>query len=140
MVEQQHGQIIFVNSVQGVIGIPFRSAYAASKHALHAFADSLRAEVHDSNIQVMSVIVGYIRTSLSFNALTGKGAQYSKLDAATEKGYDPMYVAKRIVVGVQQREKEIVISTITPRIAILLRKYLPSLYFYVMARRARASE
>lgn len=140
IIKQQRGQIIFINSIQGVIGIPFRSAYAASKHALLAFTDSLRAEVHSSNVDVMSVIVGYVRTSLSLNAITGTGQKYAKMDPNTEKGYDPAYVAQQIVSSAQQRKKEIVVSAITPRVAIWLRKHCPSLYFYVMAKRAASAQ
>lgn len=51
----------------------FRSAYAASKHALHAFSDSLRAEVARYNIKVSVISPGYIATQMSVNALTGTG-------------------------------------------------------------------
>jgi hypothetical protein len=51
----------------------FRSAYAASKHALQAFSDSLRAEVARYNIKVSVISPGYVATQLSVNALTGTG-------------------------------------------------------------------
>jgi NAD(P)-dependent dehydrogenase (short-subunit alcohol dehydrogenase family) len=50
-----------------------RSAYAASKHALQAFSDSLRAEVARYNIKVSVISPGYITTALSLNAVTGSG-------------------------------------------------------------------
>ena len=53
-----------------------RSAYAASKHALQAWSDSLRAEISDKNIKVTVVSPGYIQTSLSLNALTENGDKY----------------------------------------------------------------
>lgn len=45
MIERGSGNIVVVSSVQGKFGIPFRSSYAASKHALHGWFDALRAEV-----------------------------------------------------------------------------------------------
>lgn len=53
-----------------------RSAYAASKHALQAFCDTLRAEVAHHNVHVTVVSPGYIRTNLSLNAVTGTGEKY----------------------------------------------------------------
>lgn len=47
-----------ISSVQGKLGIPFRSAYAASKHALHGFFDSARFELEKQGIAVTLVCPG----------------------------------------------------------------------------------
>lgn len=73
MVERKSGHVVFVSSVQGLIAIPDRSAYAASKHAMQAFADSLRSEMFQHNINVSVVSPGYVKTAVSLNALTGSG-------------------------------------------------------------------
>lgn len=54
----------------------FRSAYTASKHALQAFFDTLRAEISHHKVKVTVVSPGYIQTNLSLNALTGSGSKY----------------------------------------------------------------
>src|SRR5206468_1649721 len=51
MMANKSGQIITMSSLVGKIGSPLRSGYAASKHALHGFFDSLRAEVINDNIK-----------------------------------------------------------------------------------------
>lgn len=79
MVERKSGHIIFISSVQGLIAIPDRSAYAASKHAMQAFGDSLRAEMHQHNIKVSVVSPGYVKTAVSINALTGSGEKHAGL-------------------------------------------------------------
>lgn len=76
MVQRKEGHIVAISSVQGLIGIPQRSSYAASKHALQGFCDSLRAEIATHNIKVTVISPGYIKTKLSVNALTGDGKQY----------------------------------------------------------------
>lgn len=76
MIERKTGQIICVSSIQGKFSLPYRSAYAASKHALQAFCDSLRAEVAEHNVKVLCVSPGYINTALSLNALTSSGRAY----------------------------------------------------------------
>lgn len=76
MIKRKEGRIVCVSSVQGKFAIPYRSSYTASKHALQAFCDSLRAEMDEHNIQVTVVSPGYINTALSMNALTGNGKAY----------------------------------------------------------------
>lgn len=137
MVHRRSGHIVTVSSVQGKIAIPHRSAYAASKHALQAFCDTLRAEVASSNVKVTLISPGYIHTRLSMNAITGSGHTYGVMDEATATGYTPDYVAQRILEAVMSEEKDLVISSAGPRAAILLRTLLPSVYFYIMQRRSR---
>ena len=76
MVENKSGHIVFVSSVQGLIAIPDRSAYAASKHAMQAFGDSLRSEMRQHNINVSVVSPGYVKTAVSLNALTASGENH----------------------------------------------------------------
>lgn len=137
MIKKGDGHVVFVSSVQGLIAIPERSAYSASKHALQAFADSLRAELANKNILVTVISPGYVKTELSINALTETGAHYGRTDPNTEQGYSAEFVAQKIVKAVVQKEKEIVIATALPKVAIFLRHFLPGLYFYIMAKRAR---
>jgi len=140
MIKQKSGHIVFISSIQGLVALPERSAYSASKHALQAFSDSLRAEVATHNILVSVVSPGYIKTEMSLNALTATGNKYGEMDATTESGYLPAYVAEAIGKAVVQKKKEVVISTLLPKIAIFLRKYLPSMYFYVMVKRAKKAQ
>ncbi|CAL7947682.1 unnamed protein product [Xylocopa violacea] len=137
MIKQQSGHIVCVSSIQGRISIPYRSAYAASKHALQAWYDSCRAELADQNIKVTVASPGYIKTSLSLNALTGNGQIYGVMDKTTQEGYSPEYVADRILKAVLRQEKDVIITPLSPKLALYLRVLCPSLYFWVMQRRAR---
>lgn len=139
MIKRRSGHIVVVSSVQGRIAIPFRSAYAASKHALQAFSDTLRAEVAKYNIKVSVISPGYIATALSLNALTGSGERHGVMDSTVASGYKPDYVAEKILCAVADGKKELIISPIVPRLAVLIRTIAPSLYFWVMERRARKS-
>lgn len=61
-VEAGSGSFIVINSVQGKFGIPDRSPYAASKHALNAFFECLRYESDRSNVKVLMMYPGYVKT------------------------------------------------------------------------------
>ncbi|XP_065094087.1 dehydrogenase/reductase SDR family protein 7-like [Ochlerotatus camptorhynchus] len=137
MIKRKQGRIVCISSVQGKFSIPQRSAYGASKHALQAFCDSLRAEMAEHNVKVTLVSPGYINTALSFNALTGTGNQYGKMDSTTTSGASPETVAKRILKALLRDEDDITIAPIAPRVAYWIRHLCPPLYFWIMARRAR---
>jgi NADP-dependent 3-hydroxy acid dehydrogenase YdfG len=77
MIKACHGQIVFVNSSAGLNAKAKVSQYAAAKHALKAIADSLRAEVNDSGMRVLSIYPG--RTATPMQALVHKleGRKYN---------------------------------------------------------------
>ncbi|XP_044750203.1 dehydrogenase/reductase SDR family protein 7-like [Coccinella septempunctata] len=137
MVKEKCGRIVFISSVQGLIAIPYRSSYAASKHALQAFADSLRAEISHHNIGVTVASPGYVKTALSMNALTATGKTYGKMDTDTEEGYTCEYASQAILKAVLEDQKEVVIANVTAKIGIFLRNFIPSLYFVAMVKRAK---
>src|SRR5436190_13448130 len=79
MIARKSGHIVPISSVVGYVGTPLRSAYAASKHALHGYFDSLRAEVGEDGIAITIVCPGYIRTNVSRNAMTGDGSTFGRM-------------------------------------------------------------
>lgn len=137
MIQRKEGRIICISSVQGKFGIPQRSAYAASKHALQAFCDSLRAEMAESNVKVTLISPGYINTSLSMNALTGSGKAYGEMDAATASGADRFELSKDILRSMLSDAKDVMFAPIAPRLAYYIRFICPSLFFWIMEQRAK---
>ena len=70
------GQIVFINSSAGLAARAGTSQYAASKHALKAFADSLRDEVHDAGVRVLSVYPGRTATAMQERTSMMEGGRY----------------------------------------------------------------
>ena len=62
MINKKDGKILFINSVAGKHGYPFSAAYVSSKYGLTGFADSLRNELREYNIKVISIHPGAINT------------------------------------------------------------------------------
>lgn len=106
MMDHQLGHIVTITSLTGKFGTPYRSAYAASKHALHGFFDSLRAELGDSPIRITLICPGFVHTGVSKNALTGKGEALGTTDDATKNGMQPAYLAKKILKAIEQEKEE----------------------------------
>lgn len=74
-VAARRGMLVAISSVQGVVGVPGRSGYAASKHALQGLCDSLRIELRDEGVGVLTVMAHWVRgTSLRARALGPDGA------------------------------------------------------------------
>jgi dehydrogenase/reductase SDR family protein 7B len=61
----------------------------------------------------------------------------AEMDSDTAHGYKPEYVAEKILSAVVEYKKELIISPVIPRLAIMIRTLAPSLYFWIMERRAR---
>jgi dehydrogenase/reductase SDR family member 7B len=107
MLAQRRGKIAVVSSVMGYLGTPGRSTYAAAKHALHGYFDSLRFEVWREGVSVMLACPGYVRTAVSRNALGGSGEKHDRMDAKTERGIAPEECAAAILEGIARGREEI---------------------------------
>ena len=62
MIKKKSGKIVFINSIAGLKPYPFSSAYVASKYGLTGFASSIRKELREYNIKVISIHPGAIDT------------------------------------------------------------------------------
>lgn len=110
MIEHGGGHILVTSSLSGKYGIPMLSAYAASKHALQGFFNSLRGEVLNNNIKITIVIPGLINTGIIENALTGDGSVFGKNLKIQDKGYPADVCAKRIIEAVAKEKEEVFIG------------------------------
>jgi dehydrogenase/reductase SDR family member 7B len=128
MRSRRQGHFIVVTSVLGKIGLPGRSAYCASKHALHGFFDTLRAELWTDNIQVTLVLPGWVRTNISMNALTGNGSPQRKMDSGTASGVTPEFCAERIIAAAEAGKQEVNIVKMQERAALYLMRFAPALF------------
>ena len=126
-IENKNGHFAVVSSLVGKFGSPYRSSYAASKHALHGFFDTLRAEHYKENIAVTMICPGFIRTSVSLNALTGDGTPLQEMDDAQEKGMSPEVCAKKIVEAISKRKEEVNIGG-KEIYAVALKRFFPLIF------------
>ena len=130
--EQGFGHFVVTSTISGVFGFPLRSAYAASKHALHGYFDSLRAEHTENNIAVTIVCPGRIKTNISINALGADGTATGKLDDAQNNGMPAEKCASIILKAVQKKKKEIYIGG-KEILMVYFKKFIPALYYKLAA-------
>jgi short-subunit dehydrogenase len=130
---RRSGHVVVVSSVMGYLGTPGRSSYAAAKHALHGYFDSLRAELWREGIKVTLVCPGYVRTAISANALGPQGATHGRTDATHRSGITPERCAAAILRGVAGGREEIWVGG--PEVAgIYLKRFAPWLLSRIVRR------
>lgn len=127
MLAQGTGRFVVVSSLVGLFGTAQRTAYAASKHALHGFFDSLRAEVYDAGLRVTLVCPGFIRTDITRHALTGDGQPFGKMGDAQAHGMPPDQCAEAILQAVRADRDEVYIGG-REVLGVYLKRLSPALF------------
>lgn len=135
MLKQKSGYIAATSSISGKFGFPLRSAYAASKHAICGFFETLRAEVYNDNIKVLIAFPGRVKTDISKHALTKDGTSHNKMDDGQNFGISAEKCAKKYIRAIQKDKKEVLIGG-KELIMVYIKKYLPKL-FYKLARKIK---
>lgn len=133
MIKQGGGQLVVVSSLVGKFGTRFRSAYSASKHALHGYFDSLRAELHAQNIGITIVCPGFIKTQVSVNALTGDGSAQNTMDDAQANGMLPEVCAEKMLSAIKKRKEEVYIGG-RETYGVWLKRWAPATFSKLMRK------
>jgi len=128
------GCLVGISSLAGLVGVPTRTGYSASKHAMTGFFDSLRIELADSGVAVTMIYPGFVATGIRENAT---GPDGKPILVSPVKEGEVMTVedcASRIVRTIERREREVVM-TARGRFGRWLRLVAPGLVDRI-ARRA----
>lgn len=133
MIKNGGGQFAVTSSLVGKFGFPYRSSYSATKHALHGFFESLRAENKRHNIHVSIFIPGRVKTNISVNAITKDGKTHGKMDEGQDTGISAEKAAKIIYRGLKKNKKEILVGG-RELIMVHIRRFFPGLYYYMSSR------
>jgi short-subunit dehydrogenase len=133
MLTQNSGSIVCISSLVGKFGTKYRSAYAASKHALHGYFDSLRIELDNPNIHIMLACPGFIKTNVTLNALTSNGSAQGTMDNAQANGMLPAECAKQIIKAIKTKKEEIYIGGKEIN-GVLLKRFFPKLFSKIIRK------
>jgi short-subunit dehydrogenase len=133
MIKNGGGHILATSSISGRFGFPLRSAYSASKQALHGFFETLHIENSKFNIRASVIIPGRVKTNISVNALTATGTEHGKLDPGQAKGITPEKAAQKIVKGIRRNRREILVGG-SELLMLYIRKFFPSLFFNIAGK------
>jgi short-subunit dehydrogenase len=131
---ESRGLLVGISSLAGRTGVPTRTGYSASKHAMTGFFDSLRIELAGSGVDVTMIYPGFVATGIRENATgpDGKPIEVSPVKEGQVMGVEEC--ARRIVRAIERREREVVM-TARGKIGLWLKLLAPSLVDRI-ARRA----
>jgi short-subunit dehydrogenase len=134
-VARKQGHFVSVSSLTGKFGTPYRSGYAASKHALHGFYDAVRAEHYKDNVKVTMICPGFIHTPITYSALTGDGSPLNKMDEAQYKGKPAEWCAQKIARAIEKQKEEVYIGG-KEVWGVYLKRFVPAIFSKVIRKAA----
>ena len=132
---ERRGQVVAISSVAGFAPLATRAGYAASKHALHGFFGSLRAEHARDGLTVTLVCPSFVRTEIGAHALSGSGGPASaEKRTGVRHAIEPEAAAEAIFRGVARRRRLVFVGR-QARLSWWLSRLAPALYDRAMMRR-----
>jgi short-subunit dehydrogenase len=127
--KQSRGRIVSVSSLTGKTGMPMVSGYAASKHAIVGFFDSLRIELRGSGVSVTIVYPDFVATKIRERAIGADGKPLGALGKEMAQDDKIMAVntcAERIIDAIARRKRELVM-TFRGRMGLWLKLIVPQM-------------
>ena len=128
------GRLVGVSSLAGRTGVPTRSGYAASKHAMTGFFDTLRIELDGSGVSVTMIYPGFVSTGIRENA-TGPDGKPIAVSPVKEGEVMSVEECARISLAAIEARRREVVMTARGRLGLFLKAFAPSLVDRI-ARRA----
>jgi short-subunit dehydrogenase len=135
MQQQKSGQFLVISSISGKFGFFLRSAYSASKHALHGYYDSLALEEEHNGIKVTIACPGKINTSISTNAIGGKGERHGEMDHNQSTGMSVSECVRQLLIGLQNQKREVLIGNKEIK-AVTLKRFFPGLFWKIIKKQS----
>lgn len=105
------GRIVGISSVAGLIGVPTRTAYSASKHAMFGFFDSLRVELQGTGVTVTMVAPDFVVSEIHRRALGPDGKPLGVSPLQESKVMTSAECAALIVPAIEKRERLLLTSS-----------------------------
>ena len=131
---ESRGRLVGISSLAGRTGVPTRTGYAASKHAMTGFFDSLRIELEGSGVSVTMIYPGFVATGIRENATGPDGMPILVSPVREGAVMSAAECARRIARAIERRDREVVM-TARGRMGLWLKLLAPSLVDRI-ARRA----
>lgn len=133
--KQNEGQILVISSISGKFGFFLRSAYSASKHALHGFYESLRLEEERNGLNITIACPGKINTDISVNALNSSGSKHGVMDHNQATGMSAEECARQLIRALEKKKHEVLIGNKEIK-AVLIKRLFPKLFHKIIRKQS----
>ena len=104
------GRLVAVSSLAGLVGVPGRSAYGASKFAMSGFFESLRAELKVHGVSVTTAYPGVVDTRIRYRGYNAAGGELGSSSLKEERAMPVAECAALIIDGMRGRRREVVMT------------------------------
>lgn len=121
---KSQGTVAGISSIAGYIGLPARTAYSASKFAMHGFLEALRTENLENNLHVLIACPGFTASNIRNSALKADGTAQGGSPRREEEMMKPEEVAKELFSAIVKRKNKIILTR-EGRTAVLFKKLFP---------------
>jgi short-subunit dehydrogenase len=148
MRRQKSGTLIFMNSIGGLMGLPYQGFYSASKFAMEGYSQALRIEVRKFNIRVVSVYPGDFSTCFTNSRrimnIPSASAEYSDFESALQiielnekKGLRPDLLARKIlhIIRAEKPGFGYIVASPLQKFSVIVKKILPQRSFAFILRK-----
>ncbi|SDN20635.1 SDR family oxidoreductase [Polaromonas sp. JS666] len=106
----RHGSIVAVSSLAGLIGVPGRTAYSATKFAMVGFFEALRAEMKGAGVGVTTAYPGVVATHIRHRGFNAAGVAAGSSGLKEDKAMSVEECARLILQGMERRDREVVMT------------------------------
>jgi short-subunit dehydrogenase len=134
--KRARGQVVVVSSLSGLVGVPTRTAYAATKHAQIGFFDSLRVELAGSGVSVTVVCPYFVRSEIRRRSSGPDGKTLAASPVREEAVMSAEECARRTVRAMERRQRMLVM-TLKGKLGRFLKLVAPGLVDRISARSVR---
>jgi short-subunit dehydrogenase len=107
----RQGRIVAVSSLAGLVGVPGRTAYSASKFAMTGFFEALRAELRPLGVSVTTAYPGVVDTRIRHHGLNARGETAGMSGLKEDQAMSVEECARLIIAGMDRRDREVVMTT-----------------------------
>lgn len=105
------GRIVAVNSLAGLVGVPGRTAYSATKFAMTGFFEALRVELRGAGVSVTTAYPGVVATQIRHRGFNARGEPAGVSGLKEDDAMPVEECARLIIDGMQQRRREVVMTS-----------------------------
>ena len=133
MIAQKAGYIAATSSISGKFGFPYRSAYAAAKHAIQGYYETLRLELEPLGISVTIAYPGRVNTSISINAITNDGKSHGVMDPGQANGISAEECARQYIKAIEAKKPEKLIGG-KELLMVHIKRLFPRIFYKVIKK------
>lgn len=123
--KSSHGRIVAVSSLAGLVGVPGRTAYSASKFAMTGFFEALRAELKDSGVSVTIAYPGVVSTQIRTHGWNAQG-EPAGVSGLIEANAMTTHECARLIIYAMVRRRREVVMTAKGKVGRWLKLLLPA--------------